>query len=42
MSKGNNNKKKLTSRQRQARTYQIAFIFITVIVLLSMLLSQLR
>jgi predicted nucleic acid-binding Zn ribbon protein len=32
-------KKKLSSAQRQARTYRIAFIVISVIILLTMVLS---
>jgi hypothetical protein len=34
--------KKLTSTQRQARTYRIIFVVISVIVLLTMVLTLLR
>ncbi len=34
--------KKLTNTQRQARTYQIIFIVISVIVLLTMILSLVK
>ena len=38
MSKGKN-AKKMTREQRQTRTYQVIFIIISVIVLLTMILS---
>jgi predicted nucleic acid-binding Zn ribbon protein len=34
--------KKLTSMQRQARTYRIIFIAVSVIILLTMVLSQIK
>jgi hypothetical protein len=38
MSKGKNSKK-MTREQRQTRTYQVAFVIISLIVLLTMILS---
>ena len=38
MAKGNN-AKKLTKQQRQTRTYQVVFIIISAVVLLTMILS---
>ncbi len=34
------NKKKMTSTQRRARLYQVIFVAVTIIVLLSMLLTS--
>jgi predicted nucleic acid-binding Zn ribbon protein len=41
MSKGKPTKK-LTSVQRQARTYRIVFVVVSIIILLTMVLSLLR
>ena len=35
-------KKKLTTMQRQARAYRVIFIFVSIIILLTMILSQIH
>jgi hypothetical protein len=35
-------KRKLTAQQRQSRRYQVFFVIVTVIVLLSMILTQVK